>query len=203
MYDMYDIHRVVNPEELPASIRNLPDCPSILYCVGNVELLHSPCISVAGSRKIDSSSSAWLRDILTNFDGFTVVSGLALGADTVAHNQALKLGLPTIAVLPSGVNNIAPRRNEKLADKIVDNGGLLISEYPLHEAPERSSYIHRNRLIATLGKRVIIPQCDKRSGTMHTANFARDYNKVIVVQDANYSGNKYLIERDEYITLVH
>ena len=203
MFDMFDIHRVVNPYELPVSIQHLPDCPSILYCVGDVDLLKSPCISVAGSRKIQSKSAAWLRDILPLFDGFTVVSGLAIGADTVAHKEALKLDMPTIAVLPSGVNNIAPAVNEKLADQIVDNGGLLISEYPLHQGPTKSSYVHRSRIIAALGRRIIIPQCDIQSGTMHTANFARDFKKIIVVQDADYTGNQHLIQSDEYFTLIH
>lgn len=203
MYDMNSIKRL-DPSEYPASIQTLKDCPSILYCVGNVELLNSTCVSVAGSRKITSSSKKWLVGVLEQCTTTkpTIVSGLALGADTVAHRTALDLGLPTIAVLPSGINNIAPRKNEALADKIVNNGGLLISEYPLHQKPNRDSYVNRNRLIATLGKTLIIPQCDKQSGTMHTARFAKDYNKYIIVQNADYSGNQYLLSNDKFKTLI-
>ena len=204
MFDMYDIHRVVNPAELPASLQSLDDCPSILYCVGDVELLNTTCVSVAGARKVNSSSIKWLNGVLEQCSASkpTIVSGLALGTDTVAHKTALELGLPTIAVLPSGVNNIAPRSNEKLANQIVDNGGLLISEYMLHQAPNRDSYINRNRLIASLGKALVVPQCEVKSGTMHTVRFAKQYDKYIVTQDADYSGNQHIIRSGDYKVLI-
>ena len=172
-----------------------------LTVVGNSELLNQPCISVAGSRKIDSSSSMWLEDIISQVRGHSVVSGLALGADAVAHNSAIVNGLPTIAVLPSGIDNIAPRSHLGLAMKILETGGALVSQFPDNAKPNRNSFISRNEVIAMLGKMLLMPQCDKHSGTMHTCRFTSKHNKTIVVQDANYSGNRYLINDSAFHTI--
>lgn len=173
-----------------------------MYAVGNIDLLQTPCISVAGSRKITPESSEWLDSMVSQCGNHTIVSGLALGADTVAHKSALKHGLPTIAVLPSGVNNIAPRSNIKLAKEIVENDGLLLSAYEPNKAPNRNSYIARNKVIASLGKFLIMPQCDKHSGTMHTVRFTSQYNKFIVLPNNDYSGNQYIIANKDFKVLI-
>lgn len=161
------------------------------YC-GNLSILNGLKVSVAGARAIDSASAEWLRNYISNCDK-TIVSGLALGADSVAHQTALNCGLPTIAVLPCGINNIAPRSNIGLARKIVENGGLLISAYPNKAGVSRDKYIARNKIIARLGYKLVVPQCEYRSGTMHTVRFAQQLNKPIIVQNADYSGNQYII----------
>lgn len=164
-----------------------------LFASGDLSLLESASIAVAGSRKIDSRSSAWLADILSQCGSRTIVSGLALGADAVAHRTALKLGVPTIAVLPSGINNIAPRSHTKLAAEIVDSGGLLLSAYAPNSGARRHTFVERNKIIAHLGDLLIVPQCARHSGTMHTVDFARALNKPVVVQNANYSGNQFIL----------
>lgn len=163
------------------------------YC-GNLSLLNGLKVSVAGARAIDSTSAEWLRNYISNCDcDKIIVSGLALGADSVAHQTALNCGLPTIAVLPCGINNIAPRSNIGLARKIVENGGLLISAYPNKAGASRDKYIARNKIIARLGYKLVVPQCEYRSGTIHTVRFANEANIPIVTQNADYSGNQYII----------
>lgn len=164
---------------------------SFHYC-GDLSLLNGLKISVAGARKINSASAEWLRNYISNCNN-TIVSGLALGADSVAHRTALECGLPTIAVLPCGINNIAPRSNINLAKQIVANGGLLISAYPNKAGASRDKYIARNKVIAQLGYKLVVPQCEYRSGTMHTVRFAHELHKSIVTQNADYSGNQHII----------
>lgn len=165
-----------------------------LFACGDISLLNRSSVSVAGSRKIDSTSSAWLRRILSQSGGRVIISGLALGADAVAHYFALKHSIPTIAVLPSGFNRIAPASHIKLAHQIVASGGLLLSAYSPSTRACRSNYIARNKIIAELGDVLIIPQCNYRSGTMHTVNFARSARKNIIVHDASYSGNQHILK---------
>ena len=173
-----------------------------LYALGNLDLLDSKCISVSGTRKIDSKSSEWLKSILSQISNHTIVSGLALGTDSIAHRTALDLGLPTIAVLPSGFNKITPKSNIKLAKEILDNDGLLISEYSPNSYVKKHQYIARNRIIASLGSFLIVPQFNTHSGTRHTIDFARDYNKTIVIQSAQYSGNQFIIKDNSYHTII-
>lgn len=163
-----------------------------LYAVGNVSLLDVTGVSVAGTRNIDAKSTKWLQSIISQCH-CPIISGLALGADSVAHRTALDNNIPTIAVLPSGVNNIAPKSNIKLASNIVESGGLLLSAYHPDQGARKHQYIDRNKIIAYLGKMLIVPQCNKHSGTMHTVRFARNFNKYIIVNNQNYSGNQFIL----------
>lgn len=150
-----------------------------LFVVGRSSLLGSAFasgrVSVAGSRKIDHEHSALLRDMVNTLDPATnvLVSGLAIGADTVAHRAALRNGVPQIAVLPSGLDNVYPRSNLRLARDIVEAGGCLVSLLPPSARPSRSSFVARNEVIARLGRVLFVPQCASASGTMHTVRFAR------------------------------
>ena len=171
-----------------------------LYCVGNLSLLNFPCVSVIGTRKIDQSSSRWLKNMIGQLSNTCVVSGLALGTDTIAHKSALANHLPTIAVLPSGFNCITPKSNLPLAKQIIANGGLLVSQYSPNTQVANKQYIERNKIIADLGKYLIVPQFEFKSGTRHTVDFAQQKKKMIVVQNANYSGNRFIINNKDYHT---
>lgn len=172
-----------------------------LFVVGRSALLSGPCVSVAGARAIDRDSSRWLEDMVGQLHDVAVVSGLALGADTVAFKSALKAGLPCVAVLPCGFDNITPRSNISLARDIVEAGGLLVSEYAPHTRATRSSFVARNKIIASLGKFLIVPQFEAKSGTRHTCNFAQQKGKLIVVQNADYSGNQFIINSPNFKTV--
>jgi DNA processing protein len=173
-----------------------------LHALGNVDLLNGPCVSVAGSREIESNSSEWLQDIISQCGRNAIVSGLARGTDTVAHEASIKYHKPTIAVLPSGLKNIYPKQNRGLARQIVNNGGLLLSEYPNNSFINRERFIARNKIIAELGNMLIMPQCDEHSGTMHTVRFAQQLNKCIVLPDSDYSGNQYIIGNNSFRSII-
>ena len=159
-------------------------------------------VSVAGARAIDQASSRWLEEMVDGLaPGTAVVSGLALGADTVAFRAALARGLPCVAVLPCGFDNITPRSNLGLARRIVEAGGVLVSEYPPSARATRGRFVARNQIIAELGKILIVPQFEVKSGTRHTVDFAQRANKLIVVQNADYSGNKFVLGSSRYRTV--
>jgi len=173
-----------------------------LFVVGSASALAGSCVSVAGARSIDAQSSRWLEGMIEQLaPDTTVVSGLALGADTVAHETALGCGLPTVAVLPSGFDNITPRSNIRLARRIVEAGGALVSEYTPATRATRGSFVARNRIIAELGKLLIVPQFEVRSGTRHTVDFVQQMGKPIVVQNADYSGNQFVLRNTNYLTV--
>lgn len=169
-------------------------CGRRLLTVGRSELLRGPCVSVAGSRRgVAPASTEWLHNMLSQVHNHSVVSGLALGIDRAAHESALELGLPTIAVLPSGFSRIAPRQHVGLARRIVASGGLLVSEYEPQTPAAPAQYVARNKIIAQLGKCLIVPQCEARSGTMHTVRFARSLNRPVFTRRADFSGNSYIV----------
>ena len=188
--------QVVTPEQFPS-------LPKEMYALGNVELLNKKCIAVAGTRKIDGKSSDWLQTRISELQqDWVVVSGLALGSDTVAHKAAIDNGLGTIAVLPTGIERIAPRSNNALANRIVTDGGLLLSEYPSSAGLESIfQYKERNKVIADISNSLMVPQFDERSGTRSTVDFAQEQNKLIITQNANYSGNQYILNNKDYRTI--
>lgn len=151
-----------------------------LFVVGRSALLGpafaSGRVSVAGSRKIDHDHSALLRDMVDTLDPAknVLVSGLALGADGVAHRAALARGVPQIVVLPSGFDHITPRSHSSLLHSILASGGCAVSLLPPSARPSRSSFVARNEVIARLGQVLFVPQCAAASGTMHTVRFALD-----------------------------
>lgn len=172
-----------------------------IFYSGDLSLLQEDCISVSGSRQIEQSSANWLESILNKLS-CPIISGLAVGTDTIAHETALKNGNPTIGVLPSGLKRIYPKENLDLANRIVDSGGLLISSFTPETYPNRDRFIARNEDIAILGKGLIVPQFNKKSGTRHTVDFARKYNKTILVRNyKKYSGNRYILEDNSYNTI--
>lgn len=133
-----------------------------------------PRIGIVGSRK----ASPYGRAVTTTFAhelarrGAVIVSGLALGTDSIAHSGCLQAGGTTIAVLPSGLNDIYPRSHTVLARQIVEKGGALVTEYPSGSGPRREHFIARNRIIAALSEGLLIPEAAINSGSLHTARFA-------------------------------
>lgn len=156
--------------------------PLVLYCKGNIALLNSPSVSIVGTRK----PTRYGKDATAMFAGglaragLTVVSGLADGIDTQAHRSTLENKGNTIAVLGSGLNEIYPASNLGLAKEIEKNG-LLVSEYKPNEKPQTYYFPSRNRIIAGLSSGVLITEASEKSGSMHTKNYALDYNRNLFV----------------------
>ena len=165
----------------PKLLKQIVDPPKQLYCRGNIELLNSFCFSVVGTRKITSYGKESVEQIIAGLSGsgFTIVSGLALGIDATAHQAALDNGLPTIAVLGSTVRDsgIGPRTNIPLAQEILKNDGLILSEYKDESEIKKANFAIRDRIISGLSVGVLIVEGADKSGSLITAKSAADQNR--------------------------
>lgn len=146
-----------------------------LYIKGKILKSDTRAIAVVGSRLMTPRGEILTRKFVKEFvkKGFTIVSGLARGIDTVAHTTALKAGGRTIAVLGSGLDIIYPFENKKLSEEIIKHGAL-ISPYPNGTKPFPKNFLARNRIIVELSQAVLIVEGKRRSGTLSTASWAAD-----------------------------
>lgn len=162
-------------------LKEIPSYPILLYCKGDISLLKSECLGVVGTRRATKYGSTignqMVKDIAMN--KITIVSGLAEGIDTVAHKACLEVGGKTIAVLGGGLLNIFPASNIVLAEDIINKGGLIISEYKPNEPAITYHFPIRNRIIAGLSKAIFVVEATEKSGSMHTKNFAIDFNREV------------------------
>jgi DNA processing protein len=176
------MHSVTDIQELspsdkryPDRLRNLSDPPPLLYVRGNVGLLaRERLVAVVGTREptvFGISAAEELTGALAD-RGWGIVSGLAKGIDTIAHRTALEHGAPTIAVMGGGLDRVYPAENKDLAARIVEEGGVLISEQPFGEQARPQHLVARDRLQSGLSVAVVVAESGLRSGTMHTVHFA-------------------------------
>ena len=177
------------------------DRPLIIYAKGNIDLLtQGNRISIIGSRKVTDKVGRIGQRVsqLIAERGETIVSGLAIGSDTYGHAGALMVDNgKTIAILPSPLNNIVPTNNKQLAQDILDNNGLLISEYPYGTPLTKGTFIERDRLQASLGNGVFVIDTSTTGGTFHAINLAYKLNKPISCLSSKYTeldGNQKLFK---------
>lgn len=155
-----------------------PDC---LYYRGDIFLLKEDVVAVIGSREI----SEWGKAVTKNISralcrrGKTILNGLALGCDAVALKEALDCGGKAVAVMPCGLDEIYPKTNRKLAEELLEKGGCLVSEYPPGVHPRKESFVARDRLQALFSGLVIVVESRQGSGTWHTVEYARRYQKMV------------------------
>lgn len=179
----YPIKEVgINSKEYPKILKQIADPPLQLYCRGNINLLKTFCFGIVGTRKITSygkEATTYIVSGLATGSEMTIVSGLAIGVDSVAHRAALDNGLPTIAVLGSTVSDsgIGPRVNYNLAKEILENNGLLVSEYGKNSDITKANFAIRDRIISGLSKGVLIVEGADKSGSLITAKSAADQNR--------------------------
>ena len=181
----------IDDEKYPEYLRNIHEPPTLLYYKGNIDILNTDCIAIVGSRlctKYGSDQAQKFAKALAKAD-FTIVSGLAEGIDSFAAQGALNAKGRTIAVMAGGLNNIYPAINTNLAKRIVDNGGVLISENVPTFLPKNYSFIQRNRIIAGLSLGVFSPEMGLKSGAMHTINFALDEGRQVFVLPGNVTSS--------------
>lgn len=177
---LHTILRQTN-EEYPSLLRELAQPPKVLYCVGDATLLHSPCIAIVGSRAMTAYGEkvcAYLvRDLVQA--GITIVSGLATGIDAIAHRTALNNHGKTIAVLGCGTSPtvLFPADHRQLAERIVVQGGLLISEYADQVRAQRHHFPARNRIIAGISLGTVVIEAAVKSGALITAHKALEANR--------------------------
>lgn len=169
-------------EEYPSNLKKQLDCPTVVYIKGNfkgdVYQKALGCVgtrtpSIHGIRAVNALVPKW------TMEDFVIVAGLAEGIDSESHNSCLENGGITIAVLGHGLDMIYPKTNEELAEKIINNDGLLLSEYPVGTKPKKYFFVNRNKIICGLSEALIVFEAALKSGTMHSVNYAIDQNKYI------------------------
>lgn len=159
----------------PERLRAIQDPPLVLFVSGSLGALNSErIVAVVGTREPTEFGCSATEEIVAALaaSGWVVVSGLAIGIDTIAHGAALKHHTETVAVMAAGLDRIYPRQNEELARAIADRGGALVSEYRLGVPPARSSFVQRNRIQTGLSAAVLVTQTGISGGTMHTVRHA-------------------------------
>jgi DNA processing protein len=164
----------------PHPLRCIQDPPLLLYVRGTLLPADSLAIAVVGSRKPSPYGKLMAQRLSTSLvqHGFTVVSGLARGIDSLAHQAALQTGGRTLAVLGSGINVTYPPENQRLATAMSTQGAVL-SEFPLDTKPDRWNFPRRNRIISGLALGTLVVEASMRSGTLHTARHALEQGREV------------------------
>ena len=167
----------------PKKLKEISDSPSVLYAEGNLELLKSYSIAIIGSRQASDNGKKLAKKFSSELSscGITIVSGLARGIDTIAHTYSYNQKGKTIAVLGSGFNKIFPPENIDLYKKILEEDGLVVSEYPPNTEADSLKFPERNRIISGLSNGIIVIEAKSRSGTSITAKFAKEQHKPVFV----------------------
>lgn len=169
--------------DYPFLLSQTADAPILFSYVGNKDLLARPALAVVGSRKYNHYGEKVTKEYVLAMvgSGAVVVSGMAYGIDSIAHEQAISEGGKTIAVIPGGLehNNIAG--NAALYSRIVASGGLIISEQLFPDAMHKGLFVSRNRIIAGLTLRTLVTMAGEKSGALITANLALDYGREVFV----------------------
>ena len=164
----------------PSRLKPLYDAPAVLYYKGSASLDHFRSIGIVGTRQATEYGKKVTESIVEQSKNYNplIVSGLAYGIDITAHKAAIDFGLPTIAVMASGIDVIYPSQHEKYIDQILNNGGI-ISENPFGKQPLRNMFLSRNRIIAGLSDASIVIESAVKGGSLVTAEFANNYHRQV------------------------
>jgi DNA processing protein len=197
-------HEQQNPDfwtpddaDYPRWLLAIPDPPPLLYYRGRVELLENqgvvPAVAIVGTRKPSDYGRRWTRRLSATLAqvGFTIVSGLADGIDTEAHQSCLDVGGRTIAVLGTGVDVVYPYFNRSLSEQIASRG-LLLSEHPAGTQPDRVHFPRRNRIIAGLCRATLVIEAPQKSGSLITARLANEYGREVYVLPGTLDNHRAL-----------
>lgn len=164
----------------PPALRQIHDPPFLLYMKGTLTPADAASVAVVGSRRMTHYGREQARKFSFQLAraGFTIVSGLARGIDTAAHEAALAAGGRTIAVLGSGIGHLYPPENQALADRIAEQGAVL-SEFPVLYVPDKQSFPLRNRIVAGMSSGLLVVEAPARSGALITANQALEQGRSV------------------------
>lgn len=187
----------------PQRLKRCNDAPVSFYYRGNGDFNPLRVLAVVGTRNATAYGIKSLTKILNDLKDsqITTVSGLAYGIDAVAHEESLNLGMPTIAVLGNGLHTVYPAANKPLSDRILVNGGTLVSEFDFDTGPDRMNFPARNRIIAGMADAVLVAESAVKGGSIITAHIANSYNRDIfaipgTVFDDMHAGCHDLIRRN-------
>lgn len=178
-------------DDFPPLLNEINDPPEKMRIIGELPKTEK-YLAVVGSRKYSEYGKAVCEKIIEGLSGYsiTIVSGLALGIDSIAHKSAIKAGLPTIAIPGSGLNEkvLYPNSHKQLAEEIVNTGGCLISEFEDNIPGYPSNFPQRNRIIAGMSHATLVIEAELQSGTLITSKYATEYNRdVLTVPNSIFS----------------
>ena len=161
------------------------DIPLMIHYKGNLSILNKPALTVIGTREPNNAGVQAAEYFSSEFakNQINIVSGLALGCDSLAHKGALSVGGYTTAILAGGLDAIYPKENAALAESILQSGGLLISENPIKTLTNKYNLVARDRLQAALGDATLVIQTSVKGGTMHAAKATLSAGKPLFVVD--------------------
>jgi len=193
-------------EGYPLLLKKISNPPLLLHAKGNVKILNTNCIAIVGTREpTDYGKRIALKtgETLAK-EGYTIVSGLAKGTDSAAHEGSLNANGFTIAVLAHGLQTIYPAINRDLALRIIDNNGVLISEHPWFTPLEPWELIKRDRIQSGISIGIFVVETGMKGGTMHTVNFCKEQKRFMIVLKhperyaniENIRGNQELIQKN-------
>ena len=182
-------------EDYPQQLKNLYDAPIVIYAIGNYKILNDQNkIAVIGARKASNYGINIARQIgkFLSKNNIHTISGLALGIDVNSHigvlteNYINSYSGKAIAVIGNGLDNIYPYNNQEIANRIINNGGCIISEYIVGTKPLRNNFPARNRIISALSDKLVVVEAEnEKSGTMITVDFSLELGKEIYVVPGN------------------
>ncbi len=178
-------------ENYPSALRNTPDAPIVLYSYGKWLPIDSErSISFIGTRMASSYGRICARSIAHHLAAhhISIISGLALGIDTMGHEGALDAQGRTIAVIGAGLNHICPKENISLAHRIVDMGGAIVTEYPMNQPPKPKNLKRRNRIISNWGSATLFIETSIKSGALATVSLAKKQGKKIFCVPGSITG---------------
>lgn len=194
--------------DFPERLRNIPDPPERLYCMGDVSLLHEKSAGVVGARKftVYGKNVALMIGRRLAESGVPVVSGFATGIDSFSHEGAHEANGKVIGVLGFGMDMMRYQSNYRLMRKCLDSGGLIVSEYPPETHASRFTFPRRNRIISGISEMVVIVEAGLNSGSLITAKCAADQGRAVYAVPGNINSSTSigtnLLIRDGAIPLV-
>ncbi|HDZ54152.1 MAG TPA: DNA-protecting protein DprA [Candidatus Nealsonbacteria bacterium] len=183
----------INNKDYPELLKKIKNPPKVLYVKGNI-FPDEPCFAIVGTRRFSSYGKQVALGIAGDLAeaGLIIVSGLAPGIDTFVHQATVERRTQTIAVLGTGIDekSIYPQSNLRLAQKIIEKGGALISEYRPGTRGTQFTFPQRNRIIAGLSLGVLVVEAKEKSGALITAHYALEQGrKVFAIPGSIYSSN--------------
>jgi DNA processing protein len=187
----------------PKRLKNCDDAPVLLYSKGNADLNMPKVVSIVGTRKATDYGKQLCQQLIEELKQYDVliVSGLAMGIDGAAHRESLKWNVPTVGVLGHGLDTMYPVSNRSIAEKMLQNGGLL-TEYPLGTPAMPEHFPARNRIVAGMADAVVVVEASLKGGALITAEIANSYNRDVFafpgrINDDFSEGCNFLIRNNK------
>ena len=192
----------ISSKYYPEKLKDIYDKPMVLYVKGNKELLNKFSLAIIGCRENSEYGKIVAQKLSYDIakKGIVTISGLARGIDSIAHKGTLYAKGKTIAVIGSSIDNLYPKENIRLANEIVKNEGLIVSEYVIGSQTKKMNFPARNRIISGLSNGVVVIEAKKKSGTMITVDFALEHGREVFavpgnITSSNSEGTNELIKQ--------